>query len=137
MKHKKSAGIRRAAAMLMALVTTGIATAITTGSASADDARNVTADPVARGYAIARSRCAVCHAVGKDDPSPTWVNSNAAFRRLAERFPIPMLQQAAQTGILSGHDEMPEFIFTLDEMTALLSYMDSLSPPNARYLSAR
>lgn len=92
------------------------------------------AEPIARGEAIAKARCGVCHAVGAKDESPTWVNSNTPFRRLSERFPIPMLQQAAKSGAISGHDEMPGFQFSLDEITALLSYIDSLSPAPARYL---
>jgi mono/diheme cytochrome c family protein len=114
-----------------------LATITAACSAAADEATNVTADQILRGEAIAKGRCAICHAVGADDKSPTWVNRNTAFRRLAERFPIPMLQQAAQTGIISGHDEMPEFSFTLDEITALLAYIDSLAPPASRYLNAR
>jgi hypothetical protein len=31
-------------------------------------------------------------------------------------------------------DEMPMFQFSIDDARALVGYIDSLSPPNARYL---
>jgi len=66
---------------------------------------------LARGYAIAETHCSVCHAIGATDESPTRANLNTPFRRLVERFPIPMLEEAARSGIISGHDEMPAFQF--------------------------
>lgn len=91
---------------------------------------------ISRGAAIAQARCAVCHAVGAGDESPTWVNSNTPFRALSERFPIPMLQEAARTGLVSGHDEMPGFQFSMDEIGDLLAYIDSLAPQQKRYLQS-
>lgn len=90
---------------------------------------------IERGRGIAVAHCSVCHAVGLDDPSPTRANANTAFRQLSERFPIPMLQEAARTGNISGHDEMPGFQFTMDEIEALLSYIDSLAPKSAHYVT--
>lgn len=108
--------------------------------AGAEPATKVPAQPatsqIAEGEAIARARCAVCHAVGVDDESPTWANANTAFRALSERFPIAMLQQAASSGLVSGHDEMPGFQFSMDEITALLAYIDSLAPHDKRYLTS-
>jgi mono/diheme cytochrome c family protein len=88
-----------------------------------------------RGHAIALANCSVCHAVGLTDKSPTRINSNTAFRQLSGRFPIPMLQEAARTGNISGHDEMPGFQFTMDDIKALLSYIDSMAPADARYIA--
>jgi mono/diheme cytochrome c family protein len=87
-----------------------------------------------RGHAIALANCSVCHAVGLADKSPTRINSNTAFRQLSERFPIPMLQEAARTGNISGHDEMPGFQFSMDDIRALLAYIDSMAPDDAHYL---
>ena len=88
-----------------------------------------------RGHAIAVAKCSVCHAVGLTDKSPTRINTNTAFRQLSERFPIPMLRAAARTGNISGHDEMPGFQFTMDDITALLTYIDSMAPVKSRYIA--
>lgn len=88
-----------------------------------------------RGRLIAKTHCSVCHAVGESDPSPAWVNSNTPFRRLFERYPIAMLEDAAATGRISGHDEMPGFEFPLDDMAALLAYIDSLAPGKPAYIT--
>lgn len=92
-------------------------------------------EPVVRGRALAVAHCAECHATGEDDPSPTSVNANTPFRRLSERFPIAMLVEAARSGSIAGHDEMPGFDFTLEEIHDLLAYIDSFAPADKRYLS--
>ncbi len=88
-----------------------------------------------RGRVIAQAHCSVCHAVGESDPSPVWVNSNTPFRRLFERYPIAMLEDAATTGRISGHDEMPGFEFPMEDMAALLAYIDSLAPGKPGYVN--
>jgi mono/diheme cytochrome c family protein len=88
-----------------------------------------------RGRAIAEAHCSKCHAIGLMDESPTWVNANTPFRRLYERFPIKMLTEAAKTGSISGHDEMPGFDFALEDVEALLAYIDSLAPGRPAYVT--
>jgi mono/diheme cytochrome c family protein len=104
--------------------------------ALADESRATTElkAQIDQGHAIALANCSVCHAIGLTDKSPTRINSNTAFRQLSERFPIPMLQEAARTGNISGHDEMPGFQFTMDEIKALLTYIDSMAPDDAHYI---
>jgi len=93
---------------------------------------------LARGEAIARSKCGVCHAIGKSDSSPTRINVDTSFRDLYLRFPIPMLLNAAKTGYITGHDEMPGFSLSPLEISALLLYIDSMSPEGApRYISKK
>lgn len=87
------------------------------------------------GQNLAEAHCSPCHAIGKDDDSPTRTNENTAFRDLHKRFPIAMLKKAAQTGTIEGHDEMPAFDFSSEEIKSLLAYIDSLSPKGAgKYL---
>ncbi len=46
-----------------------------------------------------------------------------------------MLQDAANTGLIEGHDEMPSFDFSATDMKALLAYIDGLAGDGAgRYL---
>jgi mono/diheme cytochrome c family protein len=92
---------------------------------------------LARGQALAAVHCAECHAIGSEDQSPTSVNANTPFRRLSERFPIAMLVEAAQTGSISGHDEMPGFDFTMDEIRDLLAFIDSYASADKHYLPSR
>jgi mono/diheme cytochrome c family protein len=118
----------------------GQAVAIAAASFMISNGANAAQDPLAgtvqlaRGRVMAEAHCSVCHAIGESDPSPTWVNSNTPFRGLHERYPIAMLEQAAVTGRISGHDEMPGFEFTLEDMAALLAYIDSLAPGKPGYL---
>ncbi len=88
-----------------------------------------------RGHTLAAAHCSVCHAIGADDPSPTAVNANTSFRRLPERFPIAMLVEAARSGSIAGHDEMPGFDFTMGDAHDLLSYIDSFAPVDKKYLT--
>ncbi len=87
---------------------------------------------VGRGEQIAGQRCSACHATDAKSPSPHQITP--PFRELHRRFPIDMLVEAANTGIVSGHDEMPMFQFSIDDARALVGYIDSLSPATARYL---
>lgn len=89
------------------------------------------------GRELAEAHCAVCHAIGPEDASPTRINEETAFRLLYKRYPIDMLVEAAKTGIISGHDEMPGFDFTVEEAHALLAYIDSLAPDQPGYVSRR
>ncbi len=89
------------------------------------------------GRKLAVAHCGVCHAVGRHDDSPTRVNSETAFRDLHKRFPIAMLLEAAKSGAIEGHDEMPAFMFSRDDMTALLAYIDELAPVGSgKYVGA-
>lgn len=98
---------------------------LSTPAFAADDGKS---SQIENGRDIAEAHCAPCHAIEKDDASPTRTNENTAFRDLYKRFPIEMLVKAAKTGSIDGHDEMPAFDFSMDEINALLAYIDSLAP---------
>lgn len=104
--------------------------------ASAFSAPGAGAEPpsmIDQGHAIAIARCGVCHAVDGAAPSPH--RSAPPFRSFADTYPSAMLQTAMQTGIITGHDEMPGFDLPTHEMAALLAFIDSLAPLRRRYLS--
>jgi cytochrome c len=92
------------------------------------------ASQVARGRVLAETRCGRCHATGSTGDSPHRISP--AFRTFHEDFPIPMLADAAASGVLAGHDEMPMFEFSPKDAAALLAYIDSLSPGRPTYLQA-
>lgn len=85
-----------------------------------------------RGQDIAEGRCARCHAVGRDGPSPQRIAT--PLRDLHARFPIDMLIEALKSGSIAGHDEMPGFDLGLSDVRALLTYIDSFAPAGRRYV---
>lgn len=116
-------GTGRGAMLLLAL-----ALPIPTGAASA----HPTSDLAVRGSAIAAEKCGRCHAVGIADDSPHKITP--PLRSLGQDYPIPMLIEALKTGVVGGHDEMPQFDLGVDEATALVAYIDSLDPTGPQYL---
>ena len=87
---------------------------------------------LSRGYAIAAEKCSHCHAISHDDIPPHAIV--IPFRQLYTRFPIPMLLEARDRGVIAGHDEMPMFSLTIPDTNALLSYIDSLAPNAPGYV---
>ena len=85
-----------------------------------------------RGQAIAAQKCSPCHAIGRHDARPHDIV--LPFRDFHERYPIPMLVEASESGDISGHDEMPGFVLSESEMRALLAYIDSFDPSERRYV---
>jgi cytochrome c len=91
-----------------------------------------TSSVVEKGRAIAARKCAPCHAIGRDDERPHAIVT--PFRELHTRYPIEMLIDALKTGVISGHDEMPMFELSREDMRALLAYIDSFAPGSRRYV---
>ena len=112
--HKREAF---AVALLIVLLTTGAAVAVGQENPNIENGR-----------AIAAANCSQCHAIAERDVSPTRTNAETAFRDLHRRFPIEMLVDAGRSGIIEGHDEMPEFVFSRTEIGDLLAYIDYLAP---------
>jgi hypothetical protein len=71
-------------------------------------------------------------AIGRDDERPHAIVT--PFRELHTRYPIEMLIDAQKTGVISGHDEMPMFELSREDMRALLAYIDSFAPGSRRYV---
>jgi mono/diheme cytochrome c family protein len=91
-----------------------------------------TSSALERGRVIAEQKCAPCHAIGRNDERPHAIVT--PFRDLHTRHPIEMLIDARKTGIISGHDEMPMFELSREDMRALLAYIDSFAPEGLRYV---
>jgi mono/diheme cytochrome c family protein len=80
-----------------------------------------------RGKAILQKKCAQCHAIGMTDQSHH--PQAPPFRSVVKRYPVEYLAEALAEGIISGHPDMPEFVFQPDEINAILAYLDSLKHP--------
>jgi mono/diheme cytochrome c family protein len=77
-----------------------------------------------RGRAILQEKCARCHAIKMTDQSHH--PQAPPFRDIVKRYPVEDLAEALGEGIVSGHPDMPEFVFQPDEIGAILAYLDSL-----------
>lgn len=79
---------------------------------------------VAEGEALVRTNCSPCHAVEKSGKSPH--PDAPAFRTLSERYPIEDLAEALAEGIATGHPDMPEFVASPEQISAIIAYIGSL-----------
>jgi mono/diheme cytochrome c family protein len=82
-----------------------------------------------KGKLIVTKNCSRCHAVGVEGDSP---NPQAPpFRTLSSKYPVEDLAESLAEGIVSGHPEMPVFVFTPHEIDAIIAYLQSIQtgPP--------
>ena len=78
----------------------------------------------ARGFDLLRSNCARCHAIDASNASP---DARApAFRDVVRKYDPDALQEALAEGIVTGHNNMPDFAFEPDDVTAIIAYLDTL-----------
>lgn len=90
--------------------------ALFTGDAQAQD--------IEVGKALAQEHCASCHAVTETGNSPH--EDAPPFREVVTRYPVENLAEAFAEGITVGHQAMPEFVLTPEQIDDLLSYLNSL-----------
>ena len=95
------------------------------GAASEAAAPEAT-DTVAKGRAIIEANCARCHAIGMEDSSRH--EEAPPFRVVVTRYPPSDLAEALAEGIVSGHPDMPEFVFEPPEIEAIIAYLGTLTP---------
>ena len=69
-------------------------------------------------------RCSRCHAVGINDISQDA--QAPLFRTLGKKYPIDSLQEALAEGMVTGHSDMPEFLFDPRDVDALIVYLQSI-----------
>ncbi len=91
---------------------------------SKDVANDPNASLIAAGHQIVLGKCARCHAVSREGTSAH--PEAPAFRDVANRYSVWTLAEALAEGIVTGHADMPEFRFEPNEISEILSYMDSL-----------
>ena len=83
------------------------------------------ADDVAAGKKLVEANCSRCHAVGLTGDSP--LAKAPPFREVVKRYPPSSLGEALVEGIVTGHNEMPEFVFESDQAMEIIAYLDSLN----------
>ena len=100
-------GIAASAALLVA------------GAVSANAAEKTLID---KGEVLVRENCSRCHAIGKDSPH----KEAPPFRTLAKNYPIEDLAESLGEGIVSGHPDMPIFVFGPHDVEAIIEYLQSI-----------
>jgi mono/diheme cytochrome c family protein len=82
------------------------------------------ADDIAAGKKLLEDNCSRCHAIGVTGDSP--LAKAPPFREVVTRYPPESLGEALVEGIVTGHNEMPEFVFEADQAVEIIAYLDSL-----------
>jgi cytochrome c len=82
------------------------------------------ANDIAAGRKLVEDNCSRCHAIGVTGDSP--LAKAPPFREVVTRYPPESLGEALVEGIVTGHNEMPEFVFTADQAAEIIAYLDSL-----------
>lgn len=81
-------------------------------------------DDAESGRMLANQFCAQCHAIEATGDSP--LESAPPFRTLAQKYPPEHLAEALAEGISVGHEAMPEFQLTPDQIDSFIAYLRSL-----------
>ena len=63
-----------------------------------------------------------CHRQGGQQPHP----EAPPFRTLSSRYPIEDLAELLAEGIVSGHPDMPIFVFSPHDVDAVIDYLKSI-----------
>ncbi len=81
---------------------------------------------VGSGREIADAFCGRCHAIGAHGKSPN--PKSPPFRLLGKKYPLSSLEEALAEGIVVGHEgeEMPPFVFSAQQIEALLAFLASV-----------
>jgi len=79
------------------------------------------------GHALLESHCSKCHAIERSGESPH--REAPPFRAIGQRYPVEALQEALAEGLSTGHPDMPEFVFDVQEINAILAYLQSIQVP--------
>ncbi len=78
----------------------------------------------AGGQQLVEANCARCHAIGRTGNSP--LAKAPPFRDVMKRYDASNLEEALAEGIVTGHNEMPEFTFEADQIGAIVAYLSTL-----------
>lgn len=104
--------------LVIALLGGGLISALSGAACAADK------DLSDKGEVIVREHCARCHAIGRLGESP---NKEAPpFRTLSRQYPVESLAESLAEGIMSGHPDMPVFIFKPHDVDAVIAYLQSI-----------
>jgi len=81
-------------------------------------------DLTAKGEVLVRENCSRCHAIGTEGDSPH--RDAPPFRTLSSKYPVEDLAESLAEGIVSGHPDMPIFVFSPHDVEAIIEYLQSI-----------
>jgi cytochrome c len=79
---------------------------------------------VNKGKVLVEQNCSRCHAIGKEGDSPH--PQAPPLRTLSRKYPIEDLAESLAEGIVSGHPDMPLFVFNPHDVEAIIQYLQSI-----------
>lgn len=77
-----------------------------------------------RGAIFARANCVRCHSI--DKYSESTLKIAPPFRTLHLKYPVSQLQEALAEGIVTGHQNMPEFRLDGGQIADFLAFLKTL-----------
>ena len=80
--------------------------------------------PAMLGFTLLRANCARCHAIDADSQSPE--EKAPPFRDIVKKYDPSALEEALGEGIMTGHEQMPEFAFEPEQVAAIVAYLGTL-----------
>ncbi|MEA2872435.1 MAG: cytochrome c [Hyphomicrobiales bacterium] len=83
-----------------------------------------TSPTVQRGLNFALANCARCHSIDKISPSPFGLAP--PFRDLHLRYPVENLAESLAEGIVTSHQNMPEFRLDPGQVGDFIAFLKSL-----------
>jgi mono/diheme cytochrome c family protein len=84
-------------------------------------------DLAAKAKLLVTENCSRCHAIGTDGDSPH--KEAPPFRTLSTKYPVESLAESLAEGIVSGHPDMPIFVFSPTDVGAIIDYLQSIQVP--------
>ena len=78
----------------------------------------------AKGEVLVKENCSRCHAAGREGDSPH--QEAPPFRTLSAKYPVEHLAELLAEGIMSGHPDMPIFVFSPQDVKAIIAYLQSI-----------
>lgn len=106
--------LRTAAPVLRALIVLG---------ALSTDARPQDGN-IQRGRQFAQANCERCHSI--DRLTPSTLPLAPPFRLLGQRYPVEALREALAEGIVTPHQNMPQFRLAPDQVNDFLAFLGAL-----------
>jgi mono/diheme cytochrome c family protein len=79
------------------------------------------------GHDLLRVNCARCHAIDAGSASPE--PKAPPFDAIVKKYEPSALEEALAEGIVTGHENMPQFVFEPDQIAAIVGYLDTLKTP--------
>jgi len=93
-------------------------------SAALSAASAQTSPTVQRGLNFALANCARCHSIDKVSPSPLALAP--PFRDLHLRYPVENLAESLAEGIVTSHQNMPQFRLDPGQVGDFIDFLKSL-----------